>query len=402
MNGIARPAERRTSLMLATLAKCPRRYEIEFVNNYRLKGRRPAPWPPSIKSLLREALRERDFTTTRNVGALRTRAASEAIMSVYYDELRTVLGNVPAQEAAEFGMVIAQVVDESRRIMRHYEEAYRGDRLVIAVDKTGAPFVDRIVERKLLASEMTFAERVDAIVEIPGRTNENGKTGKVPEVAVLVRRFTSNSNPDDVRSDLVHDLALRGQLWAASHLVGDPVTVAIVDVVRTKAPSIPDTVQCRKCGGQGRHEKGQKEEDGTWTPAKCETCEGTGVGGMSKRACDTTESVWMETARANGLDATTEAARCSDVIGKIRARGETFAYRVEVEVQVAELKEWSTDAVALASIAEVYATRKHWPRNQDACVGRSGPCPYRKVCSHQGDADVAWFTKTDEPYPGLA
>ncbi|HUX15277.1 MAG TPA: hypothetical protein VMW52_02330, partial [Phycisphaerae bacterium] len=174
MNGIARPAERRTSLMLATLAKCPRRYEIEFVNNYRLKGRRPAPWPPSIKSLLREALRERDFTTTRNVGALRTRAASEAIMSVYYDELRTVIGNVPAQEAAEFGMVIAQVVDESRRIMRHYEEAYRGDRLVIAVDKTGAPFVDRIVERKLLASEMTFAERVDAIVEIPGRTNENG------------------------------------------------------------------------------------------------------------------------------------------------------------------------------------------------------------------------------------
>lgn len=395
MNTTARPANRRTALMLATLAKCPRRYEIEYVNNYRLKGRRPGPWPPSVKSLLREALRERDFAATRGVGALRVRAASEAIMSVYADELRSVLGRVPAHEAADFETEIARVVDESRRIMRHYEEAHRADQLVIAVDKAGAPLVGRVVEHKLLATEMTFAEHVDAIVTIPARKQPADSTGEETELAVLVRRFTSNANPDDVRADLAHDLALRGQMWAASHLVGDPVTIAVVDVIRTKAPSPPDTIQCRKCRGDGRVGAGTPEEK------PCPECGGHGVGGMSKRACDTTLSVWWDAATAAGLDANAEAARCADVLEKIQARGETFAYRVEVEVAVAELKEWATDAVAMATMTEVHATRKHWPRNPDACMGRSGPCPYRKVCGHQGDADVAWFAQSVEPYPGL-
>jgi hypothetical protein len=173
------------------------------------------------------------------------------------------------------------------------------------------------------------------------------------------------------------------------------VTVAIVDVVRVKAPSIPDTVQCRKCRGDGKVGVGTPEEK------PCAECGGTGVGGMSKRACDTTVSVWMETASTVGLDATAEAARCPEVIEKIRSRGETFAYRMEVEVAVAELKEWATDAVAIAAMSEVHATRKHWPRNPDACVGRSGPCPYRRVCSHQADVDVAWFTSSVEPFPGI-
>lgn len=394
MKETGRPAGRMTGRMLATLAKCPRRYQIEYVNNYRLKGRRPAPWPPSVKALLRDALRERDVAEARGVSPLRVRAASEAILGVYQEEMRRLIGSVSPDEAARLEEEIAAAADEARRVVAHYDYTQSHDinfrPLEFMRDPSGVPIVDRIVEHKLLSSELyTYAERVDGIVT----------DGNTP--AALIRRFTSNPDPNEVKEELGLDLTVIGELWAASHILGDPVTLAVVDVVRTKAPSIPETIQCRKCRGDGKVKL--KGEDGTVGEelVACDACRGSGIGGMSKRACDTTVEIWKASAKKFGLDPEAESNRCLDVIAKLQRRAESFAYRILVQVQTADLKAWALDAQTIAGFASYHAANGYWPRNPGACVGRSGPCPYRRACNNQDSQDVACFAPSFEPFPGL-
>ncbi len=394
MGETPRPAGRMTGRMLATLAKCPRRYQIEYVNNYRLKGRRPAPWPPSVKALLRDALRERDVARSRRVSSLRVRAAAEAVLGVYQEEMRRLIGSVSPDEAARLEEEIATAADEARRVVAHYDYTRSHDinfrPLEFMRDSSGVPIVDRIVEHKLLASDLyTYAERVDGIVT----------DGNTP--AALIRRFTSNPNPEEVKEELGLDLTIIGELWAASHILDTPVTLAVVDVVRTKAPSIPETIQCRKCRGDGKVKL--KGEDGTAGEelVACDACGGTGIGGMSKRACDTTVEIWKASAQRFGLDPEKEGDRCLDVIAKLQRRAESFAYRILVQVQTADLKAWALDAQTIAGFASYHAANGYWPRNPGACVGRSGPCPYRRACNNQDSQDVACFTPSFEQFPGL-
>lgn len=376
---------RHTSLTLATLAKCPRRYEIEYVNNYRLNNRRPAPWPPSLKQLLRDALRERDIAQVRGYTPLRARAIAEAIVNVYAEEMLSLVGNVSPQERERHEEEIREIGEEARRIILHYDDAHRDSKALTLLA------VDQVVEKNPLGgADLTYAERIDGLVDLGGR-----KTA-------LVRHFTANADREDVQAELVMSLALRGQLWAASAYSGETISSALVDVVRTKAPSEPETIQCKKCRGDGKVKL--KGEDGTAGEELigCDACSGTGVGGLSKRPCDTTLKTWKDAVARHGLDIAAETTRCSEIVSRLERRGENFAYRLVIDLDKTAIKDWAKDVVALASLVGFYSSAGYWPKNPAACVGRSGPCPYRKACNHHGDVDVAWFTKTDEPYPGLA
>lgn len=384
-----RPQGRHTPRMISTLATCARRYQIEYADNCRPKGRKPQPWPPKIKPILRDALRDRDFAEMRGLNKLRVRAAAEAVITAYRDELLGMIENVGREEYEQWVRTIADLEGTARGILSHYEEVLGDGRFSFLLDKTGRPLVDRVVEEKL-DDTFTYADRIDGVLD----------RGTLPP-AVLVRRFTSNSDPQAVANDLELDLRLPGAMWIASRAAGEKITSAVVEVLRTKAPSVPETIQCRKCGGQGGQEKGKKEEDGTWTPTTCETCGGSGIGGMSKRACDTTYEEWHRAAVRAGLNIDTEKARCKDVLSRITGRGETFAYRITVDASEEAIHYWKRDTGELLDLSRYYEERSAWPRNSAACVGRAAPCPYRKPCSYHGDTDVAWFIKQIEPFPGL-
>lgn len=380
-----RPAGRRTPLMLATLATCPRKYRIEYVDDYRPKGRRPQPWPPKIKPILRDALRDRDYAEMRGLNPLRVRAAAEAVIMAYRDELTSAIGNVGREEYERWLGEIADVEEAARGVLSHYEEALGDGRFNFMLDPSGRPLVDRVIEEKL-DGEFTYADRIDGVLD----------RGELPP-AVLIRYFTSNSDPQSVAADLGLDLRVMGPMWIASRAAGMKITSAVVEVIRTKPPSSPETIQCKKCRGAGI-----VGDRSTGEETKCSDCGGSGIGGMSKRACDTTFEEWHRAVVRAGLDIKAEEERCADILRRIVERGETFAYRVTVDASEEAIHAWKRDVGELTDLSSYYAeTRKAWPRNIAACVGRSAPCPYRKTCSHHGEEDPAWFVKHSEPFPGL-
>lgn len=386
-----RPESRITARMLWSL-QCPRRYEIEFRNDYRLKGYRPPPWPPSMKSLLHAALRERDKANVRErflsgpPDPLRGKVAVESVLRVYADQLRKVRGVASYDEVKRSDAEIDKLIEDARRVLSHYDDSEHAP-LDFASDGERRPLVDRLAEIQVF--DWIYVERVAGVV----------KREQLPP-AVLVRHFTSTVDPVDVARELEMNLGLVGQMWAASQLIGRPVTEALVDVVRTKPPAIPDTVQCRSCRGGGVT-KGKVDGETFINAESCSKCGGTGFGGMSKKPCDTTIEIWDATVTERGLDIGEQRERCAETVRKIEERGESFAYRVVVEVPFAAIEAWEQDMVAAADLIPHYKKTGFWPRNPNACAGRTGYCKYRKVCSHHGEEDIAWFTRTVEPYPGL-
>jgi len=376
-----------TPVMLATLGQCARRYQIEYVNNYRLKERRPTPWPPNLKALLRDALRECDWTQWRNSNGIRTKAILEALMTVYAEEWREARGQVSSSEVEESDAEIDSIIAEAKAILNHYYEILGSEKLHFAVaPPNGRPALDFTVEAPLPGDESIYAERLDGIVQTEG---------SIPEV--LIRYFATSASPDEVRRDLAFDLRIRGTMWVASQLMGGFITTALVDVIRRKAPSVPETIQCRKCQGSGK----MNRSENTGSSESCDVCRGSGIGGMAKKASDTTVDIWIRKVNKSGLDLAVETERCKEVLAKLKSRGETFCYRVSVVASAQELESWAQDMASMAGLVKYYESQGYWPRNPAACIGRSGPCPYRKVCSYHGDIDMAWFVKVYEQYPGL-
>jgi len=378
--------------MLTTLATCPRRFRIEYEDNWRLKGRRHAPWPPRIKSVLADALHERDRAVVRGLGTIRTRAAADAVVMAYRHELLRMVGEMGRDEAQRWTSTIEDITDEATRILAHYGDTLGGiSDPQFMVDKTGRPLVDRVVEFPLGLGDITYAARIDGVLD-------RGQLGP----AVLVRKFTSTTDPQTVADDMGLDQWLAAAMWIASKAAETTITAATVEVVRTKAPAIPETVKCRNCKGKGTIPS-RKDEDGEVVTKQCGECNVSGVGGMSRSACDTSLEQWNATVRANGLDPDVENERCASALERIIGRGETFAYRVGVESTVEAVKAWVADVHALIGVEEHHRSARIWPRNGAACRGHGSPCPYRKGCSHRGGTDeVAAFVRHEDPYPGLA
>jgi len=391
----ARPKGRFTPLMLRALALCPKRFEIEYVQNYRRKSKHEPPWPPNIKTILHDALRERDFATMRGLSSVRTRAAAVSVIEAYRQELFEAIGPVSPQEREQLAALVATTCDDAAAILSHFERVSGRRDPTFMLTEEGRPLVDLVVEERL-DDDYTYADRIDAVLD--------RSEAHLPP-AVLVRRFTSNADPGEVIREVEMDLNLPGMAWIASRAAKQKVTTAVIEIVRTKPPSIPETIQCRKCKGTGTID--QRNEDGTYEEGKvnlvpCPDCGSTGIGGMSKKACDTTYELWVEEAQRHGLDIEVEKGRCASTVQRLISRGETFVYWTTIDISEDAIRDWKRDTGELIDFS-LYCgeTRNVWRRNPAACVLRSGPCPYRRTCAHQDDEDAAWFTVNDDAYPGL-
>ncbi len=380
-----RPEARKTEKMLSVLATCPRRYQTEFIRNLTPKGRRPKPWPPNLKAILRDALRDRDHAEMRGLSSIRVRAAAEAVVTAYEDELVNLIGQVPKGEHDRYQATITKITTEARLILSHYADTVGREPFEYLNDEHGTPIVDRIFEAEL-SSETSYAGRIEAVVK-------QAEHPERPASAVLIRRFTSNADPQSVIAEENLNLNTMAAMWIASRASNTKVMSAVIEVVRTKAPSIPDTVQCRKCKGTGHNNDDEK--------TTCETCRGSGIGGMSKRGCDTTPGEWQRAITRAGLDEATETERCKDLVSNINSRGETFVYRIRVDATEDEILDWKKDVVAIEKTETHYTESNYWPRNRSACTNRMLTCPHLKSCGHNTDGDDAFYTDSVEPYPGL-
>lgn len=384
-----RPPERRTKDMLTTLATCPRRYKIEYEDNYRLKGRRPPPWPPNVKQILRDALRDRDIAVARGLNKFRVQAAANAVVMAYNNEYRRTLDTMNTREQDKWTDVVSKVIEDATQILDNYQYSIRdaGD-FKFMLGSDGNPLVDRVVEHSLGQTGQTFAACVDGVLD-------RGQLG----AAVLVRKFTSNPYPDVVAEDVELDQWLAAAMWSATKASDKIVTAAVVEIVRTKPPGIPSTVKCRQCSGTGNVQS--KDENDT-KPITCAGCGGSGIGGMSKKACDTTLEKWNATVKHSKLDLNAENERCASIVKRLEERGETFVYRVVVESSVQQIKQWTMDVDAMLGVEDHYRSARVWPRNGAACVSRFGACPYRNACSTpDGGTEMATFIKHNVLFPGI-
>lgn len=374
--------------MLGIAASCRHRFNIEFVNDYRLANR--SRWyPPSVKSLLAEVLYARDLALALNkkpgeVDGIVARAAAN-----WQRDTRAA-----CSIDEDFERTVREIEDDVAGVLVHYEGQHGN--VAHAIKRNGKPVVRRIVEYRLPtfekkklggSSKYSAAFLLDRLT-----TNEDG------EPMLVVRHLTSNADPLDVRTELGHRLDVPGLCWAASKLYRKPVRVVEFDIVRTKPPSEPRTTKCRHCVNGYRM---TEDDAGLKVRKPCTTCNGTGVGGVSVAACDTTWAIWnrkLEQYKHLDHDQQREAAR--SLLNKLAKRGESFAYRVRRSVTDEQVDTWLADAYE--TIREVEAARRRgtWPRNPNACVARGSVCPYRRVCAGTL-RDEAVYEIADDPYPGL-
>ena len=390
-----RPLRRLTPRMMATVASCRARYKYEFEDGLRRRSGGSFPWPPRLKDLLREVFWARDEAMAEWGDS----DSWDALLSAVLEEwAKLVRDRAPANiDRARLDTSITSTALEARAIANHYQNVHHGgfSDPQIWRDKHG-PVVRRMVEFKppipldrdgsyRVRSRYSLAITLDKVVSIHG----------VPWL--VVRHFTSDRDRESVLADLKQRMDWRGHAWGAAEAIGCGVAGILFDVIRTKPPSRPGTVQCRHCKGSG-----ESVDPVTTAKAECAQCAGTGVGGLSKQACDTTTEVWKDTLmRYPHLLTDEHAAIHRDAVLRLRERGETFAYRALVKVPREALVEWMFDTYA--TIKELDAARRHgrWPRNTAACLGRAGACPYRAPCSAVGqERDTFLFDKVDEAFPG--
>ncbi len=209
-------------------------------------------------------------------------------------------------------------------------------------------------------------------------------------LTLVLPHVTSNADREEVIADRRRTLAALPIVWAVERWARQPVRTVLWDVVRNSPPRTPATVRCPSCEGSGA--RGGDEG----SPLACAACAGTGVGGISRAACDTTYEVWQRTvARWPHLTMTREAERALDLVQRLRARGDTFAYRVAVHVRPGAVDRWSRELRALLRAAGVWLRADAWPRSPSACLGRSGPCPYRDNCADTAaDPSAPYFIRT--------
>ena len=398
------PERRYTTRMLATFA-CQRKYEIEHERGWRRAGRGRPPHPPTLKKLLAEMMRCRDHLLAKS----QTQDFPMFLQSLCA-EWNTAMWEAAGNPRSYDAEAIRQIAEEAVGIMEHYHQIHTDDRpqpfmrvKAGLVSPPGAsrratreiPFVDRLVEVRLPnAKGKPSMNRL--VVHIDGVLDGQHPT-------LLVHHYTSNRDPEDVRSELLLRQDILAQAWAVEQILGKPVQSVMWDVVRTKVPSTPKLVKCRRCKGTGKVPT--TERDGILHPAgPCSVCQSSGIGGLSKSPCDTTVSVWEQTVeRFPHLDLEQQREIHGELLRTLDARGQTFAYRVYAkQIPAGATSQWALDASETVRQILTCRKRKLWPRNPGVCVGRAGPCPYREPCLDFGQhgEDRAWYGPAVDPYPG--
>jgi len=210
------------------------------------------------------------------------------------------------------------------------------------------------------------------------------------QLTLVVRSFTSGS------LDRIHHVPWYGLVWAAEQLARRPVDRVIQDIVRTKAPSIPAPIKCRSCGGTGLVDVKadpmpiQTTHVGSDT---CPMCDGTGVGGISRAACDT-EAWVLEREITRHPHLIDERARHMETLSRLYATQHKFVQRREILIPPGRVDRWLR--ATAEAVREITARRKegYWPERQSPCEVRGVTCPYLPVCNNPAAyEDVAFFAK---------
>jgi len=209
---------------------------------------------------------------------------------------------------------------------------------------------------------------------------------------LVVRRFTGGSDVAEIRDGLGYRFDDLGQLWAFSKLIDATPRGILYDVIRRSAPSEPKTIKCRKCNGSGTMDPATGEV--------CPACDGTGVGGISKAACDTDLSTWWEVARRYPhLDTDALKDEHAEQLQRIRSRGDSFSFRVARAVDPEEIVEWRREAYEVAKEIERCERSGSWRRNHLACKAPGRRCPFRSICAKHDVtlSDRLSFATTENP-----
>jgi hypothetical protein len=362
-----------TPRALEVLATCPARFHLEQVRGLRRFAARPA----SASDARRDGLA---FALGQRWGALLQR-------SWWLPEVRERFpaeahaGRDAHAALAEWGRratVPAAELEACRAILRHYATQHPADADAELAQRTVQRRARRAGEPTFAANELIFAplpyqllgDRVRLRVRLPLLW---AARKAAPQLVLL--HATSTSSPAEVAKDRRLDRRGLAAAWAAWRWSRRAPELLTWDVVRTTPPREPGLLRCAKCHGKGT-------VPGI-TPGEvpCVPCAGTGVIGISRAACDTTAGIWEAVAaRHPHLDAAAERAAAAELLARLTARGEAFAYRVAVPVTEAQILEWLADLRALFAAANAWGRRGRWPRNPAACMGRGAPCPYRAYC----------------------
>ncbi len=407
-----RPDRQITPLMLSTLSSCRHRYEIEYERGLRRQGAGRYSWPPRLKDLLKELFLARDVAIAEwDHGVDWGRLVSG--VKYHWERLHLERKMPHWVDPSEAVKTIKAITDEAEKIFDHYHEIH-GQGFAehrIRRDKKGA-IIGRMVTFKppipmdrdgsyRVRSRYNLSVRLDKVVNIHG----------VPWV--VIRHLTSNRDREAVLAELKLRIDWRVRAWAATEEIGCGVGGVLFDVIRTKPPSRPSSVKCRKCQGTGGVVTNVavpvNDEDGKPTGRKleprhdeCAACAGTGVGGISKQACDTTGTIWKDTLmRYPHLLTEQHAAIHKDTVLRLKERGETFSYRILHKVSKDALVDWMFDTYGALKELDSARCSGRWPRNTGACVGRAGQCPYRSFCAASDqERDSYLFDRISDPYPG--
>lgn len=182
----------------------------------------------------------------------------------------------------------------------------------------------------------------------------------------LLRHKTAQNLSENLAQKLKANFALRAMWWAMSEFLGEPLDGVLVNVLRTKLPTIPKRNQCQSCKGTGAK-----------SGAACPACGGSGLGGLSKRAdIDTTVDVFTGEILRFGLD----PDDYRDILDRLVLRetdgDHPFYARLELRFDEAERAEIGRE---IYQIARNVRTCRRPCSNTSAC-SLYGSCDYWDLC----------------------
>lgn len=216
-------------------------------------------------------------------------------------------------------------------------------------------------------------------------------------VWAVIRRMTSDSEPSKVTDSLRLRFNDHGRVWALSRLLGREVRGIIYEVIRRATPREPATTQCRACKGRG-FVPSRKEKSDPVGHIQCEACAATGVGGISKAACDTDLDTWWSVAKFfPHLERAELEVEHAEQLNRIRAKGPTFLYRYAVPVSQGDIATWRRELYDTCKDMEHAERDERWTRNPGACNAPGRPCPFRSLCAHGGGVYNGNFVRMPHP-----
>ena len=351
---------------LSCFGQCPKRYEWRYIQ--RLV--RPLSRPPLAFGQLLHAAREAYWIAIQARASTpeRERAPLRDVLQLVCDVAIRDWANARREEYlrhikahgidAEVETALSDEGPDSiagmealvREMMRYYAEKW-GDQdeqvwEVLAVEQElTAPLL-----RSATGATVLYAGKIDLLL----RSRDTGA------VFVVDHKSTVSSNPDRYNADLDQSPQMMGYVWLIERALGIRVQGAIYDVQRKRVPESPSVL---KQARQGR---------------------------KLSIAADTTPELYRHAIDQH--DPGNEAAY-EDIMRKLDARGDTFAWRYQYSLpdDVAALWEESQREAARA------LRRCGWKGNRyhrvlGNCIPWAGsPCDYRVLCLTPGGQDDPWL-----------